>query len=157
MYSICPSLAPVISIKYADDTVFIEILSKSDASQTDTAAHDMDGWCHDNDLVLNVSKTKELLLSNLRDNPVHDSLIIDGNSVEQVDSFKYLGIVINNKLRFQEHSVEVVKKAQKRLNIMKKLYAMHVSVPLQFNATLLSSSAYFYTILVLSSQPLGDV
>ena len=51
--------------------------------------------------------------------------------MEQVDSFKYLGTVIDKKLRFQEHSVEVVKKARKRLNIMKKLYAMHVSGPLR--------------------------
>ena len=78
-----------------------------------------------------MSKTKELLLCNLRDNPVHDSLIIDGNNVEQVDSFKYLGTVIDKRLRFQEHSMEVIKKARKRLYIMKKLYAMHVSGPLR--------------------------
>ena len=91
MYSICPSLAPVFFhlIKYADDTVFIKLLSKNDVLQTDIAAHDLAGWCHDNDLFLNVSKTKELLLCNLRDNLVHNSLIIDGNNVEPVDSFKY--------------------------------------------------------------------
>ena len=72
--------------------------------------------------------------------------------MEQVDSFTYLGTVIDKRLRFQEHSMEVIKKAQKRLYIMKKLYAMHVSVPLQSNATLLLSSAYFYTILVLFSD-----
>ena len=78
-----------------------------------------------------MSNTKELLLCNLRDNPVHNSLIIEANNGEQVDSFKYLGSVIDKKLRFQEHSMEVVKKAQKRLNIMEKMYAMHVSVPLR--------------------------
>ena len=51
--------------------------------------------------------------------------------MEQVDSFKYLGTVIDKRLRFQEHSMEVIKKARKRLYIMKKLYAMHVSGPLR--------------------------
>ena len=59
----------------------------------DIAARYLAGWYHDNDLFLNVLKTKELFLCNLRDNPVHDNLIIDGNSVEQVDSFTYLGTV----------------------------------------------------------------
>ena len=126
-----PSSGNFHLIKYADDTVFIELLSKNDVLQMDIPAHDLAGWCHDNDLFLNVLKTKELLLCNLRDNPVHNSLIIDGNNVEQVDSFKYLGTVIDKRLRFQEHSMEVIKKARKRLYIMKKLYAMHVSVPLR--------------------------
>ena len=68
-----PSSSNFHLIKYADDTVFIELLSKNDVSQMDIAAHDLAGWCHDNDLFLNVSKTKELLLCNLRDNPVHNS------------------------------------------------------------------------------------
>ena len=68
-----PSSGNFHLIKYADDTVFIELLSKNDVLQMDIAAHDLAGWCHDNDLFLNVFKTKELLLCNLRDNPVHNS------------------------------------------------------------------------------------
>ena len=126
-----PSSGNFHLIKYADDIVFIELLSKNDVSQMDIAAHDLAGWCHDNDLFLNVSKTKELLLCNLRDNPVYENLIIDGHNVEQVDSFKYLETVIEERLRFQEHSMEVIKKARKRLYIMKKLCARRVSGPLR--------------------------
>ena len=68
-----PSSGNFHLIKYADDTVFIELLSKNDVLQMDIPAHDLAGWCHDNDLFLNVLKTKELLLCNLRDNPVHNS------------------------------------------------------------------------------------
>ena len=95
------------------------------------AATELAGWCTDNDLILNVSKTKELMLCNLRDNPVHCNLNINGNDVEQVESFKYLGTVLDRKLRFNENTAEVTKKARKRLYIMKKLYAMHISVPLR--------------------------
>ena len=126
-----PSSGNFHLIKYADDTVLIELLSRSDVSCMGNAAQDLAGWCHDNDLFLNVSKTKELVLCNLRDNPVHDSLVINGNNVEQVDSFKYLGTIIDKKLKFQEYSIEVIKKARKRLYIMKKLYSMHIAVPLR--------------------------
>jgi hypothetical protein len=118
-------------IKYADDTVLIELLSKNDISCMSDAADQLAVWCDHNDLFLNVSKTKELLLCNLRDNPVHCALNINGNSVEQVESFKYLGTIIDRKLRFHQNTLEVTKKARKRLYIMKKLHAMRISIPLR--------------------------
>ena len=118
-------------IKYADDTVLIELLSNGDISNMSHAATELAGWCTDNDLILNVSKTKELMLCNLRDSPVHCNLNINGNDVEQVESVKYLGTVLDEKLKFNANTVEVTKKARKRLYIMKKLYAMHISVPLR--------------------------
>ena len=68
---------------------------------------------------------------NLSNNPVHCNLNINGNDVEQVESFKYLGTVLDRKLRIKENTAEVTKKARKRLYIMKKLYAMYISVPLR--------------------------
>ena len=151
-----PSSGNFHLIKYADDTVFIELLSKNDVSQMDIAAHDLAGWCHDNDLFLNVSKTKELLLCNLRDNPVHNSLIIDGNNVEQVDSFKYLGTVIDKRLGFQEHSIEIIKKARKRLYIMKKLYARRVSGPLRVHCyTTFIECIFLYHLSTVFGHLLG--
>ena len=58
----------------------------------------------------NVSKTNELIISNMRDNPTCDSLVIDGTAVEQVDSFKYLGTVVDKKLNFKANTQAVVKK-----------------------------------------------
>ena len=60
---------------------------------------------------LNVSKTKELIISNMRDNPTSDSLVIEGTAVEQVDSFKYLGTVVDKKLNFKANTQAVVKKS----------------------------------------------
>ena len=59
---------------------------------------------------LNVSKTKELIISNMRDNPTSDSLVIDNTAVEQVDSFKYLGTVVDEKLNFKTNTQAVIKK-----------------------------------------------
>ena len=100
-----------------------------------------------------MSSNQTLLLCNLRDNPVHDNLIIDGNNVEQVD----LGTVIGKKLRFQEHSMEVVKKALKRLYMMKELYARHVSLPLRIQCYTTFIESICYTILVCLQTPLSSV
>ena len=63
-----------------------------------------------NELVLNVSKTKERIISNMRDNPTCDSLVIEGTAVEQVDSFKYMGTVVYEKLNFKTNTQAVIKK-----------------------------------------------
>ena len=55
-------------------------------------------------LKLNVSKTKELVLDRRRNQEVKSPVVICGESVEQVESFKYLGTVIDNKLSFQENT-----------------------------------------------------
>ena len=46
----------------------------------------------------------------MRNNPACDSLVIDVTAVEQVDSFKYLGIVVNKKLNFKANTQAIVKK-----------------------------------------------
>ena len=75
-----------------------------------SAANELVDWFQSNELVPNVSQTKELIISNMRDNPTCDSLIINGTAVEQVDSFKYLGTVVDKKLNFKANTQAVVKK-----------------------------------------------
>ena len=45
----------------------------------------------------------------------HPSIHIEGTAVEKVESFKFLGIHITNKLKWCTHTDSVVKKAQQRL------------------------------------------
>ena len=123
-------------IKYADDAVFIELLHRDDDSCLDIAANDLAGWCTDNDLILNVTKTKSLILSNKRYSPEIGDLKIDDEPVELVDSFKYLGTVIDSKLNFNENSDAINAKTRKRLYIMKKLSSMRISRPLRIRCYL---------------------
>ena len=97
-------------IKYADDTILPELLGKFVPSILPSAVSELIDWFQFNELVLNVRKTKELIISNMRDNPTCDSLVIDGTAVEQVDSFKYLSTVFDKKLNFKANTQAVVKK-----------------------------------------------
>ena len=68
-------------------------------------------WCKDNNLSLNVIKTKEMIVDYRRRTTEHAPILIDGAGVEQVESFKFLGVHITNKLTWSEHTKTVVKRS----------------------------------------------
>ena len=51
----------------------------------------------------------------------HPPIPIDGTVVEKVESFKFLGIHITDKLKWFTHTDSVVKKAQQRLFNLRRL------------------------------------
>ena len=51
----------------------------------------------------------------------HAPILIDGAVVEQVESFKFLGIHINNELEWSKHTKTVVKRARQSLFTVRKL------------------------------------
>jgi hypothetical protein len=77
-------------------------------------------WCQDNNLSLNVIKTKEMIVDYRKRRTEHAPILIDGPVVEQVESFKFLGVHIN-KLEWSKHTKTVVKRAQQSLFPLRKL------------------------------------
>ncbi|KAK2181834.1 hypothetical protein NP493_380g02068 [Ridgeia piscesae] len=67
-------------------------------------------WCSNN-LHLNVSKTKEMCIDFRRNRTVISPIVINGEPVEQVDSFKYLGVILDEKLSFTEHVTALKKRS----------------------------------------------
>jgi hypothetical protein len=76
---------------------------------------DLAVWCQDNNLSLNVIKTKEMIVDYRKKRTEHAPILIDGAVVEQVESFKFLGFHITNKLTWSKHTMTVVKRARQRL------------------------------------------
>jgi hypothetical protein len=77
-------------------------------------------WCREDNLSLNVNKTKELIVDFRKTDgapPTH----IDGTAVEKVKSFKFLGLHIIDKLKWSNHTDSVVNKAQQRLFNLRRL------------------------------------
>ena len=52
------------------------------------------------------------------------SLVINGKPIEEVNSLKYLGVVLDTT--FLEHVTPVQKKSQQRLHVLRKLRAFNV-------------------------------
>ena len=53
--------------------------------------------------------------------PEHTPNLIDGAAVEQVKSFKFLGVHITNKLTWSKHTKTVVKRARQNLFTPRRL------------------------------------
>ena len=69
-------------------------------------------WCQDNNLFLNVSKTKELIVDYRKRRAEHAPIHITGAEVERVESFKFVVVHITNKLSWSKHTKTVVKRAR---------------------------------------------
>jgi hypothetical protein len=79
---------------------------------------DLEVWCQDNNLSLNVIKTKEMILDYRKRKAEHTPILIDGTVVEQVESFKFLGFHITN--RCEESTTTQLKRFGMRPQILKK-------------------------------------
>ena len=78
-------------------------------------------WCQDNNLSLNVNKTKEMIVDFRKQQREHPPIHIDGTAVEKVESFKFLGVHVTDKLKWSTHTDSVVKKAHLRLFNLRRL------------------------------------
>ena len=68
-------------------------------------------WCKDNNLSLNMIKTKEMIVDYRKRRTEHAPILIDGL---QVGSFKFLGVHITNKLTWTKHTNTVTLRRLKR-------------------------------------------
>ena len=78
-------------------------------------------WCQENNLTLNVIKTKETIVDIRKVHREQPPNHIDGTVVERVESFKFLSVHITDKLKWSTHTDNVVKKAQQRLFNLRRL------------------------------------
>ena len=115
--------------KYADDIALVAHMSHTDAlARYQQAVDNLSETFVELSLELNIAKTKELCCGG-RDkaSPLFQPLNIQGQLVEQVQVFKYLGTEIDTSLSFSQHTNTIFKKAQQRLHLLRKLRTFQVS------------------------------
>ncbi|KAK1793763.1 hypothetical protein P4O66_001426 [Electrophorus voltai] len=82
----------------------------------------LENWWQENNLLLNVSKTKELIVNCSKKQERHYQPVrINGTTVERVDSFMYLGVHILQDLSWSRHTNSLAKKALQRLYHLRRL------------------------------------
>ena len=93
------------------------------AIQEDISA--VEDWSTDNYLTLNPKKCKYMIISRKRVTPLPETpLILGGSVLAQVDTYKYLGVLLNNKLSWSPHVETVCSKARKDLGLLyRRFYA----------------------------------
>ncbi|KAK3568580.1 hypothetical protein QTP86_009303 [Hemibagrus guttatus] len=83
--------------KYAHDTTVVVRISNNDESAY--REESLSAWCSMNNLTLNATKTKELIVDFLKSSSSrHSPIYINESEVERVSSFKFLGIHISEDL-----------------------------------------------------------
>ena len=99
-------------IKFDNDTTVVGLITDNNETAYRGEVRDLAVWCQDNNLSLNVIKTKEMIVDNRKKRTEHAPIPIDGAAVEQVESFRLLGVHITNKLTWSKHTKTVVKRAR---------------------------------------------
>jgi len=89
-----------VVLKYADDTVIVSLLKNNENSHG-RIINDLVEWCEGSHLHLNVLNAKDMIID-FRKNVCMDKVTyIKGETEECVQSYKYLGTIIDSKLSFE--------------------------------------------------------
>ena len=107
--------------KYVDDVSTSNNLSGHDVDTTEQDLDDITNWATLNWMKLNHKKCKEIRVCFLRQPPLLTPLTIGNHELEIVTSHKVLGITIQNDLKWGLHTNDIIKKASKRLHILRVL------------------------------------
>ena len=103
-------------------------------------------WLRANQLTLNVSKSKFLLIGSSFCLSKVGSFRIsaDDTHLDNVDSYTYLGIVINNRFSWSDHIESVRRKISKTLGLLRRIKSC---LPLSARVTFLIVLFYLYLIM----------
>ena len=89
-----------------------------------TLQHDLNtihNWATINWMDLNIKKCKEMRICFFRQRPPLPSLSIDNHHLDIVTSHKVVGLTLQNDLKWGSHIDDIVRKASKRLYIIRVL------------------------------------
>ena len=104
----CKSNYPSCSIiKYADDTAIVGKINKDNSTEFLNQVDLFVDWCNSHFLTLNVKKTKEMLIDFRVNKHVPDKIVIANEHVERVHEYKYLGMIMDDKLTGSANTQQV--------------------------------------------------
>ena len=116
--------------KYVDDVTISEIVPTREVSILQNELDAISDWRNTNNMKLNPKKCKEMIVTFRRDiEHPPTSLVVDNISLERVESYKLLGLTMQNNLKWDLHVSEIVTKASKRIHILRVLKRNGVSSP----------------------------
>ena len=102
------------------------VQSGKQCDDDDPALDEFVEWCDMSFLELNVMKTKEMVFDFRTHKDVLEATLIHDQEVEVVSQYKYLGTVMDDKLRWDANTEAIAKKGQQRLYFLQKLNSFSV-------------------------------
>ncbi|KAL2082589.1 hypothetical protein ACEWY4_022407 [Coilia grayii] len=118
-------------IKFADDTVVVGLISNNNEQAYLKQVKNITQWCQLNNLaLLNVTKTKEMVVDYQKLQGNYTPLYISEQPVERVESFKYLGVHVTNDFTWTVNIQSIIKKFRQRLYFLRLLRKFRVLTPI---------------------------
>ncbi len=138
LYSIytndCVSHCNTVQIfKFADDTTLIGLITNDNESDYRREVSTLFDWSCTHNLKLNVLKTKEMVFDFRRRTNVVLPVTIDGQDIENVQCFKFLGTTISATLKWDDNLRGIIKKSHQRLFFLRQLKKFGISKVGMFN------------------------
>lgn len=106
-------------VKFAEDTAVVGLISHNDELSCRQELKDLVDWCSENNLSISAGNAKELVVDFRRISRTPCPLLIGGEAVEMVDSFKYLGVHISRVMTWA--TATIIKKAHQCLFLLRRL------------------------------------
>ncbi len=105
----------------------VGLISNNDKSEYCREVVELVRWCEANNLILNISKTKELVVD-FRKNACHDlPLSTNGQELERISSFPFLRTTIHKSPPWDLNTSVKISKAHQRLYFLQQLTKSKVS------------------------------
>lgn len=109
------------TIKYVDDTTIYQVSNCPNDSILQDSVDEALAWSSKNSMKIHPTKTKELFICFATNPPNVPAITINGSSIDRVNSCKLLGVIINDKLTWNEHVDKLYKKACSKLFFLSQL------------------------------------
>jgi hypothetical protein len=132
-------------VKYADDTAILGLIGKNGEGEYRNTVETFVRTCDGEGLILNVGKTKEMVVDFRKKPAPLNPLLIKGEAIETCKSYKYLGLTISDDLTWEVHVDTARKKAMKKIYHLRTLKRFNVSSKILatfYNSTIASSLTY---------------
>jgi hypothetical protein len=112
-------------VKYADDcTIYTPQYRRTVSSkQLQDAADEVDTWCTNNNMLLNVNKSMTMMVkpANNRLKPTYSDVRLNDSVLKNVTDARVLGVILDESLTFKHHVQHVLSKANTKLHVLKIL------------------------------------
>ncbi|KAI4886690.1 hypothetical protein NFI96_004203 [Prochilodus magdalenae] len=136
--------------KFSDDTAIVACVRGGQEAEYRNLVEDFVVWCHRNNLLLNTSKTKEMVVDFRRARPLTQPVFIEGVEVEveMVRTYRYLGLHLDERLDWSANTDILYRKGQSRLYFLRRLGSFNICRKLlqMFYQTVVSSCLFYAVV-----------
>jgi len=121
--------------KFADDLVAFSVDSSITSIEEDLqhATDELVAWADKEGMELNVTKTKAMLFGNQQ---VSIRVMMHGSQIDNVDSFKYLGVILDSQLNFSLQSGHAEAKVKRAMAKVSRMICGRQGIPIDIGINL---------------------